>query len=66
MEDKSFLFMKNLKRLKKATVDWAKKRKQKQNEYLININLELGELEKPESNGYESQESKDRILLLEK
>ena len=31
MEDKSFLLMENLKRLKKATMDWAKKRKQKQN-----------------------------------
>lgn len=45
MEDKSFLFMENLKRLKKATVEWAKNRKQKQNEDLIKINMELGELE---------------------
>eukprot|EP00253_Pinus_taeda_P027005 PITA_27005 len=28
--------------------------------------MELGELENPESDGYESQKSKDRILLLEK
>eukprot|EP00253_Pinus_taeda_P003525 PITA_03525 len=66
MEDKSFLFMENMKRMKKVTMDWAKKRKQKQNEVLISIDRELGELEKPDSNGYESQEAKDKILLLEK
>lgn len=44
MEDKSLLFMENLKRMKKATMDWAKKRNQKQNEALISINMELGEL----------------------
>lgn len=64
-EDRCFLFMENLKRLKKATVEWAKTRKQKQNEKLTQIDVELWELESTESNGYASQESKDRILLLE-
>lgn len=44
----------------------GKKRKQNQNEALISVNLELGELENPESNGYEPQETKDRIHLLER
>lgn len=51
MEDKSFLFMENLKRMKKATIEWAKKRKQEQNEALINIDRELGVLENPDSTG---------------
>lgn len=33
-EDKGFLFMENLKRLKKETISWAKDRKMKQNENL--------------------------------
>eukprot|EP00253_Pinus_taeda_P010417 PITA_10417 len=65
-EDKGFLFMENLKRLKKATVIWAKERRLKQNEVLRKIREELELLESPEEDGYQSQSTKDRILQLEK
>eukprot|EP00253_Pinus_taeda_P004076 PITA_04076 len=63
---KGFLFMENLKRLKKATISWAKERQKKQNEDLINIREELKSLESIEADGYSTQASKDRILQLEK
>jgi len=50
--------MENLKRLKKVTVEWAKGRKQKQDEELIQIREELQRLESTEEDGYASQESK--------
>eukprot|EP00253_Pinus_taeda_P010845 PITA_10845 len=65
-EDKSFLFMENLKRLKKATISWAKDKKLKQNEEMIRIREELKQMESMEIDGYSSQVSKDRILHLEK
>eukprot|EP00253_Pinus_taeda_P016357 PITA_16357 len=65
-EDKSFLFMENLKRLKKTTISWEKDRKVKQNEERIRIREELKNLESTEEDGYISQASKDRILHLEK
>eukprot|EP00253_Pinus_taeda_P034852 PITA_34852 len=64
--DKSFLFMENLKRLKKATISWAKDKKLKQNEEMSRIREELKQMESMEIDGYSSQVSKDRILLLEK
>eukprot|EP00253_Pinus_taeda_P023736 PITA_23736 len=48
MESKGFLFMENLKRLKKATMDWAKIKKQKLNEEITQIDAELRELEEEE------------------
>eukprot|EP00253_Pinus_taeda_P003035 PITA_03035 len=65
-EDKSFLFMENLKRLKKATISWVKDRKLKQNEEMIRIREELKQMEIMEIDGYSSQVSKDKILHLEK
>eukprot|EP00253_Pinus_taeda_P025838 PITA_25838 len=65
-ENKGFLFMENLKRLKKATVIWAKERRLNQNEALSKIREELELLESPEEDGYQSQSTKDRILQLEK
>lgn len=65
-EDKGFLFMENLKRLKKATIEWAKVRKTKHNEEITRISEELQRLESTEEDGYASQESKERILFLEK
>eukprot|EP00253_Pinus_taeda_P006972 PITA_06972 len=65
-ESKSFLFMENLKRLKKATISWAKERQKKQNEDLIKIREELKALESVDADGYSTQASKDRILSLEK
>eukprot|EP00253_Pinus_taeda_P029408 PITA_29408 len=64
--DKSFLFMENLKRLKKATIFWAKDKKLKQNEEMSRIREEMKQMESMEIDGYSSQASKDRILLLEK
>eukprot|EP00253_Pinus_taeda_P021761 PITA_21761 len=58
--------MENLKRLKKATISWAKERQKKQNEDLIKIREELKVLESMEADGYSSQVSKERILSLEK
>eukprot|EP00253_Pinus_taeda_P014791 PITA_14791 len=58
--------MENLKRLKKATISWAKERQKKQNEDLIKIREELKELESVDADGYSTQASKDRILSLEK
>eukprot|EP00253_Pinus_taeda_P025385 PITA_25385 len=65
-ESKSFLFMENLKRLKKATISRAKERQKKQNEDLFKIRDELKFLESTEADGYSSQASKERILQLEK
>eukprot|EP00253_Pinus_taeda_P008007 PITA_08007 len=65
-ESKSFLFMENLKRLKKATISWARERQKKQKEDLIKIKEELKALESVEADGYSTQASKDRILSLEK
>lgn len=48
-EDKSFLFMENLKRLKKATILWAKDRKAKQNEEQLRLSEELKNLESIEA-----------------
>lgn len=64
-EEKSYLFMENLKRMKSATISWARDRKLNQNEELTRIREDLKNLECPDSEGYSSQESKDRILLLE-
>eukprot|EP00253_Pinus_taeda_P010189 PITA_10189 len=65
-EDRGSLFMENLKKLKKATITWAKDRKAKQNEEITWISEELQKLESIEEDGYASQESKERILHLEK
>eukprot|EP00253_Pinus_taeda_P009499 PITA_09499 len=65
-EDKGFLFMENIKRLKKTTITWAKDRKAKHNKEIIRIIEELQKLESIEEDGYASQESKDRIIYLEK
>lgn len=54
--------MENLKRLKKATMEWAKIRKKKQDEELNQINEELQGMESTESDGYASQDSKEKIL----
>lgn len=65
-EGKGFLFMENLKKLKKATIEWAKSRRERQKEDLVLINEELQRMECTETDGYRSQESKEKILLLEK
>eukprot|EP00253_Pinus_taeda_P036400 PITA_36400 len=66
VQNKGALFMDNLKRLKKATIEWAKARKISQNEELSKIDADLRAMEDPEAEGYVNQESKDKILLLEK
>eukprot|EP00253_Pinus_taeda_P004149 PITA_04149 len=58
--------MENLKMMKKATISWEKDRKEKQNEEYSWISEELQKLESTEEDGYASQESKERILHLEK
>lgn len=65
-ENKGFLFMENLKRLKKATISWAKERHRKQNEDLTRISEELQRLESIEADSYATQESKEEIVSLEK
>lgn len=65
-EDKGFIFMENLKRLKKATSTCTKDGKAKQNEEMTRINEELQKLESIEEDSYATQESKERILSLEK
>eukprot|EP00253_Pinus_taeda_P018177 PITA_18177 len=65
-EGKGFQFMENFKKLKKATIEWANTRKERQKEELTQINEELQRMECTETDGYESQESKEKILLLEK
>eukprot|EP00253_Pinus_taeda_P015506 PITA_15506 len=64
--NKGELLWDNLRRLKKATIEWAKARKKAQNEKLLLIDANLRELEEPEADGYLNQESKERILNLEK
>lgn len=58
--------MENLKRLKRATTEWASARRIKQNEDLVNIDEALRVLEDPEADAYATHESKERILALEK
>jgi len=58
--------MENLKRLKKATMKWAKDRKANQTAELSSIKEKLMKLESVEEDGYSTQASKDRILFLEK
>eukprot|EP00253_Pinus_taeda_P023384 PITA_23384 len=65
-EGKGLQFMENLKKLKKATIEWAKSRRKRQKEDLIHINEEIQRMECTETDGYKSQESKEKILLLEK
>eukprot|EP00253_Pinus_taeda_P013898 PITA_13898 len=65
-ENKGFLFMENLKRLKKATILWAKDRKLKQNEEITKISEELQKLESIKEDGYATFESKKKIVDLEK
>eukprot|EP00253_Pinus_taeda_P002268 PITA_02268 len=64
--NKGALFMENLKRLKKTTVEWASDRRKKQNEALNKIDDELRALEAPKVDAYATQESKERIVTLEK
>eukprot|EP00253_Pinus_taeda_P015079 PITA_15079 len=66
LENKGALFKENLKRLKKATIEWASDRKKKQNEDLNKIDDELRTLEDPEGNAYATQGLKERIVTLEK
>eukprot|EP00253_Pinus_taeda_P008946 PITA_08946 len=66
LENKGAFFMENLKRLKKATIEWASDRKKKQNEDLNKIDDELRILEEPEENAYATQGLKERIVFLEK
>eukprot|EP00253_Pinus_taeda_P027771 PITA_27771 len=65
-ESKGAQFWDNLKRLKKATIEWAKARKKAQNEELSLIDANLRDLEEPEADGYVNQDSKDKIMKLEK
>eukprot|EP00253_Pinus_taeda_P008065 PITA_08065 len=65
-ENKGAHFMKNLKRLKRATIEWAANRKRKSNENLARIDEALSALEDPDADAYISQEAKERILGLEK
>eukprot|EP00253_Pinus_taeda_P027835 PITA_27835 len=65
-ENKSFLFMENLKRLKTATKSWEKETQKNQNEELIKISEELKSLESMDLDGYSTQSSKDRILSFKK
>eukprot|EP00253_Pinus_taeda_P008941 PITA_08941 len=58
-------FWDNLKRLKKATIEWAKERKKAQVEELSHIDEKLRDSEDPEADGYLNQETKDKILKLE-
>eukprot|EP00253_Pinus_taeda_P010579 PITA_10579 len=58
--------MENLKRLKKATIEWAAERRKKQNESLNKLDIQIRELEDPEADAYATQESKERIVNLEK
>eukprot|EP00253_Pinus_taeda_P008165 PITA_08165 len=66
IENKGAHLGENLRRLKKATIEWAKARKKTQNENLSLIDQALRELEEPEADGYLNQESKEKILNLEK
>eukprot|EP00253_Pinus_taeda_P030442 PITA_30442 len=65
-ENKGAHFMKNLNRLKRATIEWAANRKRKSNANLARIDEALSALEDPDADAYISQEEKERILGLEK
>eukprot|EP00253_Pinus_taeda_P022843 PITA_22843 len=49
--DKSYFFMEDLKRLKKATISWAKEKKMKQSEEMSRIRDELKHMESVETDG---------------
>eukprot|EP00253_Pinus_taeda_P025127 PITA_25127 len=65
-ENKGAHFMKNLQRLKRASIEWAVDRKRKLNEELVRIDEALSALEDLDADAYISQEAKERILGLEK
>jgi len=62
---KAFWFMENLKRLKKETFEWAKEKKVKEEEDLMQIGLELDQLECPKEDGYGTEGKRERIKMLE-
>jgi len=57
--------MEDLKRLKKATIEWVRDKKLKEEENLKQIEMELDELECPEADGYETIYKGDRTNMLE-
>lgn len=58
-------FMENLKRLKLTTISWAREKKLRDEYVLKNIEIELEELECLEGDGYEIEEKKERIKIME-
>jgi len=57
--------MNNLKRPKKETITWAKEKQIREEADLRGIGEELESLESPEEDGYEIEEKRDRIKILE-
>eukprot|EP00253_Pinus_taeda_P021742 PITA_21742 len=58
-------FAGNLLRLKKRTIEWAKKKKKKDEESLKNIEAELARLEESHRGGFVSAEAKSHVVQLE-
>ena len=52
--DKGYLFLEKLKLMKKASLDWAKQKKDSEEEALQQIEEELDQLENSEEDGYET------------
>lgn len=63
--DKSFSFMENMKCMKKETIEWGKRNKDKEEVELKQIGEELVLLESPKEDGYEIEVNMDRIKQLE-
>jgi hypothetical protein len=59
-------FARNLKNLKKDTVEWARKKKQQDEHELINIEASLQSIYDSEGGGFASPEVKEALLVLEK
>lgn len=53
-----------MKHLKKATIEWARAKKVKEEEGLKHIGVELVQIESPEEDGYETEGKRDMIKLL--
>jgi hypothetical protein len=65
-ETTGYQFTQNLKRLKKATMEWARRKKSIDDQKIMNIEATLQSLYESKGGGFETQEPKEEMLNLEK
>jgi len=59
-------FMKNLNKIKNVTKEWAKKKREREDVELRNIEADIREIMKDENRGFATPENRDTLLGLEK